>query len=167
MRRLILLRHAKSAWDDADLPDHDRVLNARGRRDCITVGGWLRDRDLAADQVLCSTALRTLETWTRLSGSLQDAPPAQPVADLYLAEPNTILGVLKEATGACVALIGHNPGIADTAASLVRTAPIHPDFLRFPTLSTLVVEFPIDDWAELDTRTGTVIDFIVPRDLAV
>ena len=67
-RRLLLLRHAKSAWPD--LADSERPLNDRGRRDAPAMGRWLRDKGYVPDLVLCSTAQRTRDTWALVAGEL-------------------------------------------------------------------------------------------------
>ena len=74
VRRLILMRHAKSSWADDDAADIDRVLNCRGRKSCKAVGRWLRDEGQIPDQVLCSSAARTRETWDRIAAELRDPP---------------------------------------------------------------------------------------------
>ncbi|MCA8879534.1 MAG: histidine phosphatase family protein [Rhodobacteraceae bacterium] len=164
-RRLILLRHAKSSWSDTSMPDHDRVLNGRGRRAATAVGRWLAEKGYRPDQVLCSPAVRTRETWQRISDELPDAPQATLIPGLYLGEPVDLFDALTKATGRCVALLAHNPGIGDFAGRILAAAPDHPDFRRYPTLATLVADFPIDDWSALEFGTGQAVDFVVPRAL--
>jgi len=164
-RRLILLRHAKSSWSAADLDDHDRALNDRGRRSCAAIGGWLKAGGHVPDQVLCSSAARTRETWDLIAPSLPDAPAAEILPALYLAETQTMFDILTGAKGAVVAMLGHNPGIGLLAHRLVAVRPAHPGFENYPTLATLIVDFAIDDWADLQASSGEVIEFIVPRDL--
>jgi phosphohistidine phosphatase len=159
--RLILLRHAKSSWASAGLADHDRPLNARGRRAAAAVGEWLRREGYLPDLVLCSTARRTRET-TELLGL--DAE-LRTLSELYHAEPAAMAGVLRRAGDAeCVLMVGHNPGIAAVAAGLVERPPAHPRFPDFPTAATLVADFT-SGWADLRAGTGTVVGFIVPADL--
>ncbi|OSP55164.1 histidine phosphatase family protein [Pseudoruegeria sp. SK021] len=164
-RRLVLLRHAKSSWGDLDLKDHDRPLNARGRASCEAIGGWLAAQGHLPDQVLCSSAVRTRETWNRIAGLLPSGPQVQMEDRLYLANPETLADCLSRCTGQTVALLAHNPGIGEFAQQLVATPPAHPGFAPYPTLATLVVTFPIDDWSDLALGSGQVVDFIVPRDL--
>lgn len=164
-RRLILLRHAKSSWADAGADDHDRVLNGRGRKSCKAVGRWLQAEGHIPDQVLCSTAARTLETWDRLARELRAPPPVTPVPALYLAEAEAMFSVLQGATGRVVAMLGHNPGIGVFAGRLLGVAPDHADFDRFPTLATLVADFDIDDWGALTWGSGRAVTFLVPRSL--
>ena len=165
MKRLILTRHAKSSWDDPLTPDHDRPLNDRGKAAAADLGDWLASRGHVPDQVLCSDALRTRKTFSGLAPAL----PATPVLDLkpalYHAGPDVMLAVLRHATGDCVMMIGHNPGIAEFAHRLVARAPLHDGFARYPTGATLVADFDVAAWADVQYGTGSVIDFVVPREL--
>ena len=140
--RLILSRHAKSAWDEPLLPDHDRPLNPRGRSASADLGRWLASRDYLPDQVLCSSAKRTLETWEGVAAELPSAPPATREDKLYQASSDLMMRVLQGASGTCVMMLGHNPGIAEFAAMLPSDLPHHPDFMRFPTAATLVSPDP-------------------------
>lgn len=164
-RRLILIRHAKSSWDDPALDDHSRPLNARGVRAAAAIGRWLASRGHVPDEVLCSTATRTRETWAGIAAAMGLTLAPRLVGRLYHANPETMLAVLREATGQTVAMLGHNPGLAAFAALLPRQPPAHPDFARYPTGATLVLDFPVDDWAQLRLGTGVVRDFVTPRSL--
>jgi phosphohistidine phosphatase len=162
-RRLILTRHAKSAWDDPSLPDHDRPLNRRGRRSALELGEWLGSRGYEPDEVLCSTAARTRETWARVSAApLEVMPHVDYVGALYNAAPDVMLKILSRAKGETVMIIGHNPGLAEFARRLPARVPAHADFERYPTAATLVVDFQIDDWRDVKAGTGSVLDFFVP-----
>jgi phosphohistidine phosphatase len=160
MRRLILIRHAKSDWSLA-LDDHARPLNKRGRRSAPLIGAWLSENGYLPDEVICSDAVRTRETFDRLGIEA----PVTYTRLLYLAEAEDILEVLRAAEGATVALIGHNPGIGDFAGSIVATPPAHPRFHDYPTAATLVAEFGIDRWRDADFGMARAVDFIVPREL--
>lgn len=162
-RRLILTRHAKSAWDDPTMADQDRPLNKRGRRAALELGEWLGSRGYEPDQVLCSTALRTRETWATASAAPLEVTPKVDFMDaLYHASPDVMLKILSRAKGDTVMLVGHNPGIAEFARSLPARAPNDADFVRYPTAATLVVDFEIGSWADLKSGSGSVLDFFVP-----
>lgn len=163
-RRLILTRHAKSAWDDPLIADHDRPLNGRGRRAAAELGEWLASRDYLPDEVLCSSARRTQETWAGVAGALPGAPAPGLLSALYHASPDMMLAELRKATGRCVMMLGHNPGIGEFAAILPAAVPHHPDFNRYPTCATLVVDFEIAAWSDLAPRRGSVLDFFVPSE---
>ncbi|MEL6648693.1 MAG: histidine phosphatase family protein [Pseudomonadota bacterium] len=161
MKRLILMRHAKSAWDDPLLEDHARPLNGRGRVSARVVGDWLRARKYIPDQTLSSSATRTRETFSRL-GFVCDA---QFLDKLYHAGPDIMLDVLRGAKGNSVLMLGHNPGIAWFAQNIVQVAPPHSRFYDYPTCATLVVEFDVDDWREIGTGSGKAVDYVIPREL--
>lgn len=162
-RRLILTRHAKSAWDDPSMTDHDRPLNRRGRRSALELGEWLQSRGYEPDQVLCSTATRTRETWATVAAApLEVTPRIEFLEALYHASPDVMQKALAKAAGDTVMMLGHNPGIAEFARLLVARPPQHPDFSRYPTGATLVVDFQIAGWNDLRTGTGSVLDFFVP-----
>ena len=161
MKRVILMRHAKSSWDTPGLDDHARPLNGRGRVSAKAVGDWLRTKGYIPDQILSSSSVRTRETFAGL-GIPCDTHfmPA-----LYHARPDEILSVLRGADGASVLLLGHNPGIAEFANELVARAPGHPRFGDYPTAATLVADVPAPTWKDLEPGTAEPVDFTVPRDL--
>lgn len=161
-RRLILTRHAKSSWAEPGLADIDRPLNTRGKHAASELGHWLATRGYLPDEVLCSPARRTRETWQGAAPALTDAPEPQMIARLYHASPETMLAALRTARGTCVMMLGHNPGIAAFAASLPTRPPLDPDFLRYPTAATLVVDFEIADWTTLAPGLGSTRDFFRP-----
>lgn len=162
MKKLILMRHAKSSWDNTDLDDHARVLNGRGRISADAIGDWLRGRSHVPDQALVSDSARTRETFSRLNFRCD----ARFVDALYHASAPTMMRVLKEATGDTVLMLGHNPGIAEFAERLVNVQPDHPRFYDYPTCATLVAAFDLEDWAALTPKSGRVLDFTVPREVA-
>lgn len=163
--RLILMRHAKSDWS-ADVPsDHERVLNPRGREACDAIGPWLADRGYETDQTLCSDAARTRETWARVSQHLNGAHEAKILPQLYLASASTLLEEVRACGQQSLTVVAHNPGIGNLASGLVAERPDHVRFSAFPTLSTLIMDFDIDTWTDIQPHSGKVVDFIVPRDL--
>lgn len=161
MKRLILMRHAKSSWGEPELSDHARPLNGRGKRSAEALGEWLKQRKFVPYQTLSSSSTRTRETFAKLELKGE----VQWLDGLYHADPDDILRALRQATGQTVLLLGHNPGIAEFAQDIVEKAPDHPRFDDYPTGATLVAEFDIDDWSLLETGTGHALDFVVPRDL--
>lgn len=161
MKRLILMRHAKSDWF-IDGRDHDRPLNARGRQSASAMGRWLRDQDWLPDCILCSTATRTRQTLDLLRFDKQDVHYER---RLYLADPKDITDALRTSQGDCILLIGHNPGIGDCALDLVATPPDHPRFSDYPTCATALIQFEIPDWNSLRTRSGRCAGFAIPREV--
>lgn len=167
MKRLILTRHAKSSWDDPMMSDHDRPLNERGQAAAADLGQWLVSRGYVPDEVLSSDALRTRETWDAVSKIVGGSAALHLKPTLYHAGPDVMLAVLKHATGDCVMMLGHNPGIAEFAHRLVSKTPISPEFRKYPTGATLVLDFAIESWAEVGFGQGVTADFVVPKELAV
>jgi len=165
MKRLILTRHAKSAWDDPLTPDRDRPLNDRGNAASADLGQWLASRDYVPGEVLCSDALRTQKTWSGIAPALPGTPVLELKHALYQAGPDVMLAVLRHASADTVMMIGHNPGIAEFAARLVAHAPHNAEFTRYPTGATLVLDFAIDSWAETAFGEGVAVDFVIPREL--
>jgi len=163
MKRLILMRHAKSDWSGGPSSDHDRPLNPRGRTASKALGAWLRAEGLVPDQVLCSSAMRTRETCLRLQLP-EDTPTAETRA-LYLASADEIRAALTQAHGDTVLLIAHNPGIGLAAEAFVAVPPDHPQFAQYPTGATLVAEFEIEDWSQAGWGQANARHFVVPREI--
>ena len=164
-KRLILIRHAKSSWD-APFDDHARTLDERGREAATAIGHWLRSNGYVPDTIYSSDAARTRETTERVIDALGSTPAVTFKDNMYHAQPAALMRVLKKAEGDTVALVAHNPGIAFFAEEIVAKTPAHRRFLDYPTCATLVCDFPINDWAEAVSRSGQVVDFVVPKDLA-
>ncbi len=173
MRQLLLLRHAKSSWDDPSLPDHARPLNARGRHAAQAMAAAMRDLGLAPDVVLVSSARRTLQTFEAIA-PFPDSPMVEPMDDLYLAPWPRLVDLLRRApeTARSVMLIGHNPGLQDLALALVGaggmtgSAAVAARRLAegFPTCA--LAEFAIaTPWHDLAEGGGRLVRFLAPADL--
>jgi len=164
MKRLILIRHAKSNWDETSTPDKDRPLNARGRKSAEAVGVWLSENYPEVGEVLVSSAKRCQETWQAMSGSLQDGINPRVDDTLYLADENQMLKILRTATSDCVVMIVHMPGIGSLARALRRDPPpMHEMFKKYPTGAATVLDFRVGDWSEVQIGTGIFVDYVVPK----
>lgn len=166
-RELLLLRHAKSDWDQA-CDDVDRPLNARGQHDAPRIGRWLRDRKLPPDRVLSSPACRAAQTAHAVCAEL--GYPAERILwdkRLYLASLETLLDVLAEQNGPPhrLLLIGHNPGLEDLLEYLAEEPPPRqPNGKLFTTATLAHLHLPAD--AARPTRHSARLHQIVrPRDL--
>lgn len=113
-RRLVLLRHAKSAWPDG-VPDGRRPLAKRGRRDAPAAGHWLRDHLGRLDAAVCSPAERARQTWALVAAELDDPPPARHDERTYGATPAELLTVVHELPddAGTALVVGHNPDLQD------------------------------------------------------
>jgi phosphohistidine phosphatase len=163
--RLVLLRHAKSSWVD-DQPDAERPLSDRGRKDAAAAGRWLVEEVGTVDLVLCSTAVRTRETWDRAArsagGALADAPVRYEPA-IYEAWPDTLLELVRALpeTVGTVLLVGHGPGLPDLAGRLNQLNGTEP-LDHFPT-STVVVFEVQSPWPATGADTAWLTARAVPR----
>ena len=167
MNRLLLLRHAKSSWDDPGLPDHDRPLAPRGHRAAERMAGYLRSNAPHVELVLCSSALRASETLERMRNAFGDAEIA--VEDeLYGATDDELLERLRRGADRSdtVALIGHNPGIHDLAIALAGSGEgLERMRAKFPTGALAVLEFD-GPWPRLARGGARLASFVTPKDLA-
>lgn len=163
--KLIVTRHAKSSWHFPDLGDHERPLTKRGRRSCELIGNWLAQNGHIPETVLCSTSKRTTQTWQRMSRYFATPIDVRLESQLYHGGSAAILDVLSTVDQGCALVLGHNPGMAFFADSVLQTIPSHADFSRFPTAATMICDVPISDWSILSFGSGDLIDFVVPRDL--
>ena len=166
-RRLHLLRHAKSSWADPGLADHDRPLAGRGRRAAAAIADHMAENHIVADLVLCSTALRTRETYQRLEAALSGAP-VHYERRLYTASADDLLERLRIVPDeiSAVLLIGHNPGIEDLALKLARPSPERDKLqAKFPTAALATLELTGSRWSELESSCADLIGYVRPRDL--
>ncbi|MCJ2121305.1 SixA phosphatase family protein [Methylobacterium sp. J-077] len=168
MRRLILLRHAKSDRP-AGVADHERPLNDRGRRAAPAVGAHLAEAGFRPDLALVSTATRTRETWEAVAAAL-GAPEARFHREIYEAPAERILGVIRGAPDAAetVIVVGHNPGLGDLAATLAGEGA-RKELARlateFPTAAYAVIAFDAASWSTVVPGQGRLERFVRPRDI--
>jgi phosphohistidine phosphatase len=170
MKTLILMRHAKSAWDDPHQKDIDRPLSTRGRKATPRMGAWLADENYRPDVVLCSTARRTRDTLELLRPHLPESVTVELSRALYMAAPREMLTEIAKvsATAETVMLLGHNPGIGSLAGLLAGSGDdralgnLH---AKFPTAAMAVLGFEVAKWADVAPGNGQLLAFIRPRDL--
>ena len=168
MRRLILLRHAKSDHP-AGVADHERPLDDRGRRAAPAVGDHLAREGFRPDLALVSTATRTRETWAAVAAPL-GAPEAQWHREIYEAPAERILGVIRGAPdeAGTVIVVGHNPGLGDLSATLAGDGPrkaLTRLATEFPTAAYAVIDFDAARWADIAPGQGRLERFVRPRDI--
>lgn len=168
MRHLIAVRHAKSSWSDPSTPDHDRPLNARGRRAAPAVAAALRDAGHVPDLVHSSTSARTRETWSLMAPAFGDAAEARFHAELYLASKAAILEVVATtpAQVKTAMVLGHNPGIFQVALELSRRSDEdeRTALSRGMPTGTAVVIALDGDWRDAG-QGGEMVKLVLPRRL--
>ena len=162
MKRVWLLRHAKSSWDDPGLVDHDRPLAPRGRQAAKRMARWATDNGVQPDLVLCSTALRARSTLDLILDAL-GAPEVQIEDGLYHASAADLLERLRTVPTdiADVLVIGHNPSLHELTGIL---APPGPD--AFPTGALAALRLAIDAWTDMRQGCGQLEALVVPRSLS-
>jgi phosphohistidine phosphatase len=167
-RTLLILRHAKSAWDTDAASDFDRPLAKRGKNDAPRMGRWLHAQSLVADVVICSPAKRARQTALRVceeTGVAQESIHWD--KRIYDAAPGTLLRVLAEAPSesAIVMIVGHNPGLEQLVRYLCgRRIPMPDDGKLLPTATVACLEMPAD-WSDLQTGEARMVSITRPRDL--
>lgn len=172
MRRLLLLRHAKTEADSPTGKDFDRRLDDRGRIDAADIGAWLTQHPPLPDLVCVSTAVRARQTWDAMAPAMTGAnnePVVAHLEELYNAGPAELLAVIRDAATddpAQMMIIAHNPGLHELALALVGRGD---DAARkaiddnLPTSGLATIEFPIEDWDDVAFRGGRLMSFISPK----
>lgn len=166
-RTVILLRHAKSAWG-LDVPDHERPLSKRGRRDSIAIAEQLIGGAIRPDLVWCSTALRARETWERMEKAGAKASDVTFDDHLYEAVAHELLKVLRKTPDEVrtVLMMGHSPGIPDLVERLAPRKGNKDLWIRmdtkYPTSGMATLSYR-GDWSELSKQSAELLGFDVPR----
>jgi phosphohistidine phosphatase len=169
MKTLILLRHAKSGWDDPVSRDFDRPLNPRGRKAARTVGQEMEAQGLAFDLVLASPARRVIETLEEVA-AVYGAFQAEFEERLYLASTATLIEIVRAAPDSAgrLLLVGHNPGLEELALCLSGRddGALRKEVeVKYPTGTVAEIALPVERWSEVEEGAGSLVRFIRPRDL--
>ncbi|HEX7881922.1 MAG TPA: histidine phosphatase family protein [Afipia sp.] len=168
MRRLILLRHAKTERDAPSGKDQDRRLDERGRIDSVEIGRWLTLENYQPDLVLASTATRTQQTWDLLRPTIPRAR-VRHLPELYGANTSGLLKAVHDAAATdpqCLMILAHNPGLHELALALIAggdAAGRHALAANLPTAGVVVIDFKINDWADVGFRSGRLERFASPK----
>jgi phosphohistidine phosphatase len=171
MKRLAILRHAKSSWDDGRLGDHDRPLNERGWKAARRIGREMEHRGLRFDYVLASPAVRVRET---IDGVREKFPIEVEIRfepRMYLATETALLELVRALPESAHAplLVGHNPGLQGLIVELThddsegkRARVAH----KFPMGALALIELPLAPWPDAAVGIGEIAELTLPRDLA-
>lgn len=166
MKRLVVLRHAKSDWP-VGVADRDRPLGRRGQRDAPAAGRWIAEHVGVPDAVWCSPARRTKETWELLAAQLGGSPPVEFDERIYEASVSDLVEVLRETAkgSSSVLLVGHNPGVQELVLALAGGQRSQVQMLaetKFPTSGVALLDVN-GPWRELAAGSARLADFAVPR----
>jgi phosphohistidine phosphatase len=167
LRHLVVLRHAKSAWPEG-VPDHERPLAPRGRRDAPAAGRALAEAGLLPDLALCSTAVRARQTWELACAQWDTPPPVRFDAGVYAADVPELLAAVRDAPDevATLLLVGHNPGLEELVLDLAGDGlddTLAEVGVKFPTSAIAVLAFRGTDWRGLTPGTALLTNVIVAR----
>jgi len=164
-RTIVLFRHAKADWPQVS--DHERPLADRGRQNAPVAGRKLADTGISFDLALCSTAVRTRETWKLAVHELPHRPKTVYEERIYEASPGELIAVLNETSDDIhgLILIGHNPGVQGLAEILAGRseddARARMNARGFPTSAFVVLSYT-GSWKSLEPGAGTLIDYWAP-----
>jgi len=162
MKTLLLMRHAKSSWKHQDMPDHERPLNKRGKKDAPMIGSLIKDKELIPQKILCSTALRATETARMVQSKSGFKGEIIFLDSYYLGEPNAYLEALQTLPDEIerVMVIGHNPGLEGLLQILSG------QIVPLPTAAVAHMVLPINHWNELVLDSdGELVETFSPNDL--
>jgi len=170
MRRLMLLRHAKTERAEPGEPDRDRKLTKRGRADVPVIGAYMARHGLVPDLALVSPVQRSQETWTLLAAAFAKVPRVVNDERIYNANADGLIAFIGETRAAhSLLVIGHNPGLHDVAVQLIASGDVEARERvseKLPTSGLVVIDLAFDDWSRLHRRAGRLERFVSPRLIA-
>lgn len=169
MKTLQILRHAKAETGDMNMDDFNRALAPRGIEDAQRLGNYLSD-DNTPDSILCSSAIRTVQTYENMASAWQSLPDASYHESLYLASTGTLMRLLQQQVSSIthILLIGHNPGLHQLALTLTDNSGENAcaDIAyKFPTCAMAEIGFSFDSWDKLAPACGTLTRYLTRHDI--
>lgn len=167
MKRLYILRHAKSSWAEPGLTDMDRPLNKRGARQTDALAEWFAQQTDKPEIALCSPSIRTRETWQDIKRAFPSTT-TDIVDDLYNGTMGNYMDTLSARNESSVMIVGHNPTCDELARYL--TAPSSPAAeslmsAHFGTANLAILDLEIDEWNAISEASGVLVTMLRPRDL--
>ncbi len=162
MKQVFLMRHAKSSWKDANIPDHDRPLKKKGEKDVKTMAKMLKHKKHLPDFILCSSAERAKQTAVIFKKASSFEGKLEYNDKLYMAEVPDLIDAIKNApkSAKSIMIIGHNPGLEALLQTLTGKVE------TLPTSSIAYISIPIEKWSELTNEVeGKLKKLWLPKDL--
>jgi len=161
MKKLYIIRHAKSDWNDKSLDDYDRPLNARGLKDAPLMGKFLKSKNIKPDLIVSSPALRAITTAQLIAKEVayeKAITPNQYIYEAYVTALQEIVEYLHDSNQS-VFLVGHNPGVSALAYMLCDSKE------SFPTCAILEIEFTCDSWLDANKNNAKINAYDFPKNL--
>ena len=164
MKTLLIMRHAKSSWNELNIPDHDRPLNRRGKHDAPLMGKLLRDKKMTLDLIISSTAVRAETTASLIAKAFKYKGEIILDKSIYSAEPTDLLNLLSKCSDRynSILLIGHNPTVEETIQMLTNSPEI-----TMATCALAHLTLTIDNWTNLEKQTvrSNLVNLWTPKEL--
>jgi len=161
MKKLFIVRHAKSSWDYPELDDYDRPLNKRGKKNAPEMGKRLAIRNVKPDMILASPAKRAFATAKRIAEEISfPTKKIQREPLFYHGSVQNMIDVLKNVDDkiGTLMMFGHNPGLTDLANVLTGS-----DIYNIPTCGVVEIEFNVDSWRKIGKNVGESVLFDYPK----
>lgn len=161
MKKLLLIRHAKSSWADDELDDHERPLNARGERDSFTMARYLADADEGLDVIFTSTAARALD-FAHVISEFTDVSLV-PDLSFYTFDEDELMEIIRSLpdNASRVAVVAHNPAIHRVVERLSES-----ELEKMPTAAVASFECHVDEWRDVSESNCELIYLETPKRLA-
>ncbi|HJQ69896.1 MAG TPA: histidine phosphatase family protein [Blastocatellia bacterium] len=161
MKTLLLLRHAKSSWDDVSLRDFERPLAERGERDAPRMGEQLRQRGPLPELIISSPAARARQTAKAVIEAAGLTARLEFDDSIYGASSAELMRLMRRLPDAvnCALMVGHNPGFEEVVSRLTGSDE------RMPTAALACIEFQVDHWADLEDGAGRLVWLLTPKKL--
>jgi phosphohistidine phosphatase len=162
MKTLVLLRHAKSDWEDVRLRDMERPLAKRGLRDAPRMGKALKKQGNLPDLILCSPATRARQTLELFKDAAKLDAPVEFEQNIYEASTAELMHIVRRLPDErnCVLMVGHNPGFENLLSRLIGVERL------MPTAALVCIELPVDHWQDVEDGEGKLQWFLLPKSLA-
>jgi phosphohistidine phosphatase len=168
VKRLWLLRHAKSSWDDASLPDRERPLAPRGKRAGEVIAEHVRDANIRPGVIVSSPATRARQTLELVLPGFPNDPEVVYDDAIYTFGEDAIIDRIRELPNdlESAMLVGHNPAFQEAALSLANTGKARDQVRsKFPTGALATLDLDVDAWPEVAPGCGALIEFVTPKSL--
>jgi phosphohistidine phosphatase len=160
MKTILILRHAKSSWDNSNISDHDRPLNKRGKRDAPRMGRLIHDKDILPDLIISSTAKRATATAKAVVAACDYDGEIEFTRSFYHADADAFVDRISSLPNQyeIVMVVSHNPGVEELLEDLTG------QWERMPTAALAQVDLSISNWSELDDGAeGVLKNFWIPK----
>lgn len=161
MKTLLVLRHAKSDWNNPNMSDFDRPLNGRGLRAALQMGAFVKENNLLPELIVSSPAIRAKETAELLKDAAQIATELQFDSQIYEARVNNLIDVISKTPAICevLLLVGHNPGLENLVEYLTGEAR------EMPTAALAEIALEINHWSTIKAGQGSLKNLYKPKEL--